>query len=57
MELEFLTVEEVARILKVNKMTIYRYIKAGKIVAYRVGKDLRISKKELESFLRRSLSQ
>jgi len=33
MNLEFLTVEEVANLLKVNKMTVYRYIKAEKMTA------------------------
>jgi excisionase family DNA binding protein len=53
MEYEFLTVPEIAKVLKVNKMTIYRYIKAGKITAYKVGKGFRINKKELENFLKR----
>ncbi|TSC93116.1 MAG: putative Modification methylase BamHII (N-4 cytosine-specific methyltransferase BamHII) (M.BamHII) [Candidatus Berkelbacteria bacterium Athens1014_28] len=46
-----MTVQEVADALKVNKMTIYRYIKAGKITAYRMGKDFRITSKKLDSFL------
>lgn len=48
---EFLTAEEVAEMLKVNIMTIYRYIKAGKIQAYKLGKNFRIEKKEFERFL------
>jgi len=51
MKYEFLTVKEVANILKVGNMTIYRYIKAGKIEAYKVGKDYRIKKAELDKFL------
>ncbi len=51
MKYEFLTVEEVANILKVTKMTIYRYVKAGKIRAYKVGKDFRINKEEFDKFL------
>ena len=51
MKYEFLSVEEVANILKVTKMTIYRYIKAGKITAYKVGKDFRINKEEFDKFL------
>lgn len=51
MEYEFLTVEETAKILKVTKMTIYRYIKAGKLTAYKVGKDFRINKTEFDKFL------
>ena len=51
MESKFLTVREVAEMLKVNKMTIYRYVKAGKIEAYKVGKDFRIQETEIEKFL------
>ncbi len=32
-------------------MTICRYIKAGKIKAYKIGKEFRIEKKEFERFL------
>ena len=48
---EFLTAEEVAEMLKVNIMTIYRYIKAGKIRAFKLGKNFRIEKKEFDRFL------
>jgi len=48
---EFMTAQELADILKVNIMTIYRYIKAGKITAYKIGKEFRIEKKEFEKFL------
>lgn len=51
MKYEFLSVEEAAAILKIHKMTIYRYIKAGKITAYKVGKDFRINKEEFDKFL------
>ncbi len=48
---EFYTAQELANILKVNIMTIYRYIKAGKIKAYKIGKEFRIEKKEFDNFL------
>jgi putative molybdopterin biosynthesis protein len=48
---EFYTAEELAKILKVNIMTIYRYIKAGKITAYKIGKEFRIEKEEFNIFL------
>lgn len=54
MNYEFLTVEEIAKILKVTKMTIYRYIKAGKLTAYKIGKDFRISKETLDNFLKQA---
>ena len=32
-------------------MTIYRYIKAGKLKAYKIGKEFRIGKEEFNKFL------
>ncbi len=51
---EFYTAEELADKLRVNIMTIYRYIKAGKIKAYKFGKDFRFEKNEFESVLKKS---
>ena len=51
---EFYTDEELAEKLRVNIMTIYRYIKAGKIKAYKFGKEFRVEKNEFESFLKKS---
>ena len=48
----FYTAREVADMLKVNIMTIYRYIKKGKIRAHKIGKDFRIDKKDLERFIK-----
>lgn len=53
-EQEFYTAEELAEKLRVNVMTIYRYIKAGKIKAYKFGKEFRVEKSEFESFLKKS---
>jgi len=48
---EFYLVEELAEKLRVSNMTIYRYIKAGKLKAYKIGKEFRIDKKEFQRFL------
>jgi len=48
---EFYTAKELAEKLRVNIMTIYRYIKAKKVKAYKIGKEFRIDKKEFNSFL------
>ncbi|MFA6407276.1 MAG: helix-turn-helix domain-containing protein [Candidatus Paceibacterota bacterium] len=48
---EFYRAEDLAQKLKVNIMTIYRYIKSRKLKAYKIGKEFRIDKKEFESFL------
>jgi len=48
---EFYTAQELAETLQVNIMTIYRYIKAGKLKAYKIGKEFRIDQVEFERFL------
>lgn len=50
-EKEFYKAEDLAEKLDVNIMTIYRYIKAGRLKAYKIGKEFRIDKKEFETFL------
>ena len=47
----FYLVVELADELRVNPMTIYHYIHAGRLKAYKIGKDFRIDKKEFERFL------
>lgn len=47
-----LTIEEVAQALKVSRMTIYRYIKAKKLPAYKLEQELRIKEDDLTEFLR-----
>lgn len=56
MDEEFYTVEEVAKLLKVNPMTIYRCIKKGKLNAYKIGKIFRIDKKDFSKFLSKNRS-
>lgn len=52
-EKEFYKAEELADLLEVNIMTIYRYIKSGRLKAYKIGREFRIDKKEFQSFLNR----
>ncbi len=42
---------DLAKMLDVNIMTIYRYIKADRLKAYKIGKEYRIEKTEFDSFL------
>ena len=53
-EKEFYTAKELAEKLRVNIMTIYRYIEAGKFKAYKIGKEFRIDEKEVAIFLKNS---
>jgi putative resolvase len=48
---KFYKAEDLAKILDVNIMTIYRYIDAGKIKAHKIGKEFRIPLEEFEKFL------
>lgn len=48
---EFNIAQELTDKLRVSIMTIYRYIKAKKLKAYKLGKEFRIDEKEFEAFL------
>ncbi len=52
-EKEFYKAEDLAELLEVNIMTIYRYIKAGRLKAHKIGRDFRIDKIEFNAFLKR----
>ncbi len=49
----FYKAEDLAEILEVNIMTIYRYIKAGRLKAYKLGREFRIDKNEFNTFLKK----
>ena len=53
-EAEFFTAHELAAVLKVNVMTIYRYFKAGKLRAHKLGKEFRITRREVDLLLERT---
>lgn len=48
---DFYTAQELADKLRVNVMTIYRYIKAKKLRAHKIGKEFRIDNEEFNRFL------
>ncbi|HYD10515.1 MAG TPA: helix-turn-helix domain-containing protein [Acidimicrobiales bacterium] len=49
----FLTVQEVADLMRVSTMTVYRLIKAGELRATRVGRSFRLRGVEVEAYLER----
>ena len=51
---EFLTVHEVAAILKVNQQTVRNWIDHGDLPAIRVGRRVRITRSDFEGVLERS---
>lgn len=54
MERDYYTAQELADKLRVNIMTIYRYIKAGKLTAHKIGKEFRIDKNEFNKWLNKT---
>lgn len=48
---QYLTPEQVAEMLQVNKYTIYKWIQSGKIPSIKIGALRRIDKNDLEKFL------
>lgn len=48
---EVLTVKQLAEFLQVSDQTITRAIKAGKLKAFKIGKDWRIEKDEVIKWL------
>ena len=53
----FLTVAEVADMLRVSSMTVYRLIKGGELRAIRVGKSYRLAEDEVDRYLARGFTQ
>ena len=50
----FLTVQEVADLMRVSTMTVYRIIKSGELPAVRVGRSFRVPEQAVHSYLRDS---
>jgi excisionase family DNA binding protein len=46
-----LTVGEVAGVMRVSNMTVYRLIKSGQLAAIRVGKNYRIRRSDVDKYL------
>ena len=53
----YYTPTEFAELLSVNVMTIYRYIKARRLVAHKIGKEYRIGRPEFERFMAKTKTQ
>ena len=51
-EIKFLTVAEVAAMMRVSKMTVYRLVHGGELPAARVGRSFRVPRHAVEEYLR-----
>lgn len=50
-DISVLNLDETASLLRVSNQTIYNMIKDGRLKAYKVGREWRFMKKDIESFL------
>ena len=50
-QVQFLTVAEVAKMMRVSKMTVYRLVHSGEMPAVRVGKSFRVPEKAVHTYL------
>ena len=53
-ESKFLTVAEVAAMMRVSKMTVYRLVHNGEVPAVRVGRSFRVREDDVDEYLRKS---
>ena len=51
-QVKFLTVAEVATVMRVSKMTVYRLVHSGEMPAVRVGRSYRVPEKAVNDYLR-----
>jgi excisionase family DNA binding protein len=51
-EEQYYSIEEVAKMLKVAYLTVYRWVQAERLVALKAGKQYRIRKEDLDTFLK-----
>ena len=51
----FLTVAEVADLMRVSKMTVYRLVHSGELPAVRVGRSFRVHEQAVEKYLGASI--
>lgn len=52
---QFLTVAEVAQLMRVSKMTVYRLVHSGELPAVRVGRSFRVHSKAVHDYLNTSV--
>jgi excisionase family DNA binding protein len=56
-DVRFLTVAEVAALMRVSKMTVYRLVHGGDLSAVRVGRSFRVPEHAVHEYLRGAFSR
>ena len=50
-EIRFLTVAEVASLMRVSRMTVYRLVHSGELASVRVGRSFRVPERAVHAYL------
>jgi excisionase family DNA binding protein len=53
-DVRFATVAEVASLMRVSKMTVYRLVHSGELAAVRVGRSFRVPESAVHDYLKTS---
>ena len=53
-EVRYLTVAEVATVMRVSKMTVYRLVHSGELPAVRMGRSFRVPEQAVHDYMRDS---
>jgi excisionase family DNA binding protein len=56
-QVRFLTVAEVAELMRVSKMTVYRLVHSGELTAVRVGRSFRVPERAVHAYLRQAFQE
>jgi excisionase family DNA binding protein len=51
-EVKFLTVAEVASVMRVSKMTVYRLLHSGELPGVQIGRSFRVPEQAVHEYLR-----
>ena len=56
-DIEIYTLNELEDLLQVTRRTLYNWIKGGKLKAFRVGKEWRVTKEALDTFTKQGTEE
>ena len=55
--LRFFTVAEVATVMRVSRMTVYRLVHSGDLASVRVGRSFRVPERAVHDYLRGAFTE
>lgn len=50
----FIKVDDVCKLLKVSRITVYRWLKSGKLTGYKVGRSYLFKQADINDFIERN---